>query len=264
MGFHVLRYLHSPLGGTKGIGKAIVESFLAEGTNVSYLSRSAKGDEFLDFQDATNGARAVGTSVDICDKAAVENWVKGAAKDFGRIDLVVANAASFCKQPTVEDWEKSFQGDIIGLLILIETALPHLEEADGKGSIVVISSLAGFEAPMLPVLGPYGPIKRAQVSIVKSYAHSLGPKGIRMNAIVPGAIETPSLTLPDGTEELSTFGAARKANPGWIQTLIDKVALRRPGVPQDIANAVIFLGSPLSAYTTGATLFVDGAMSISL
>ena len=78
-------------GGTKGIGKSIVEGFLAEGANVSYCSRSARGDEFVKFQHIADGARAVGTSVDIGDKMAVENWAKTAAKEFGRIDVVVAN-----------------------------------------------------------------------------------------------------------------------------------------------------------------------------
>jgi 3-oxoacyl-[acyl-carrier protein] reductase len=75
----------------KGIGKAIVEHFLAEGANVSYASRSVQGSEFVDFKGAANGARAVGTNLDITILADIEKWVKAAAEEFGRIDIVVCN-----------------------------------------------------------------------------------------------------------------------------------------------------------------------------
>lgn len=78
-------------GGTKGIGRVIVETLLSEGVSVSYCSRNVRGDEFATFKDATGGARAVGTSVDISNAASIQGWVKASAEDFGRIDLVVAN-----------------------------------------------------------------------------------------------------------------------------------------------------------------------------
>lgn len=78
-------------GGTKGIGRVIVETLLSEGVSVSYCSRNVRGDEFANFKDATDGARAVGTSVDISNAASIQGWVEASAKEFGRIDLVVAN-----------------------------------------------------------------------------------------------------------------------------------------------------------------------------
>ena len=78
-------------GGTKGIGRVIVETLLIEGVSVSYCSRNVRGDEFANFKDATGGARAVGTSVDISNAASIQGWVEASAKEFGRIDLVVAN-----------------------------------------------------------------------------------------------------------------------------------------------------------------------------
>lgn len=78
-------------GGTKGIGRVIVETLLSEGVSVSYCSRNVRGDEFANFKDATGGARAVGTSVDISNAASIQGWVETSAKEFGRIDLVVAN-----------------------------------------------------------------------------------------------------------------------------------------------------------------------------
>lgn len=78
-------------GGTKGIGRVIVENFLKEGVNVSYCSRNVRGDEFTNFRGAAEGARAVGTSVDIASTTAIQSWVDCAAKEFGRIDVVIAN-----------------------------------------------------------------------------------------------------------------------------------------------------------------------------
>jgi NAD(P)-dependent dehydrogenase (short-subunit alcohol dehydrogenase family) len=85
------------LGGRKGIGKVITESFLAEGANVSYCSRNVTGEEFATFKGATGGARAVGTSVDIADPDSIKDWVENAAETFGRIDIVVANGELDCE-----------------------------------------------------------------------------------------------------------------------------------------------------------------------
>lgn len=163
---------------------------------------------------------------------------------------------------TTEAWQKSFQADILGLWTLIDVATPHLEVRGGTGSIVVISSIAGIEA-RYPVVGsPYTTFKRAQATLAKDLARQLGPKGVRINTVVPGAIDTPSITLPDGTEELSSFGIIKRDNPGFLEAIESQVALGKAGEPQDVANAVMYLGSRLAKYVTGASLIVDGAISI--
>lgn len=165
---------------------------------------------------------------------------------------------------TPEAWQKSFQADILGLWTLIDVATPHLEARGGTGSIVVISSVAGFEAKYAVVGSPYSTFKRAQATLAKDLARQLAPKGIRINTVVPGAIETPSIILPDGTEELSSFGIKKRDNPAFIQAIESQVPLGKAGEPQDVANAVMYLGSRLAKYVTGANLFVDGAISTSL
>jgi 3-oxoacyl-[acyl-carrier protein] reductase len=115
-------------------------------------------------------------------------------------------ASPIIVEATNENWEKSFRADISGLVTLIEASIPFLEEqskALENASIVVISSMAGFEA-RYPIAGsPYTTLKRAQAVLAKDYARTLGPRGIRINSIAPGSIENPNITLPDGTVQWS-------------------------------------------------------------
>ncbi|KAJ4256268.1 hypothetical protein NW762_009348 [Fusarium torreyae] len=249
-------------GGTKGIGRVIVQSLLDESVNVSYCSRHVRNDEFESFQ-GIGRSHAVGTSVDIADAASIESWVESAAKEFGGIDIVVANACPKYTDSSIEHWEKSFQADVLGLVNLINASVPHMEKRGG-GSIIVISSLAGFEAKHPAVRGPYTTLKRAQATLAKDFGRWLGPKGIRINTIAPGAIDSPPVTLADGTQELSQFQQVMTAKPAYLKSLLDSIPLGEVGQAQDIANAVVFLGSRLSKYINGVNLIVDGGMSTAL
>ncbi|KAM0221155.1 hypothetical protein ACHAPQ_003063 [Fusarium lateritium] len=251
-------------GGTKGIGRVIVETLLGEGVNVSYCSRNVRGDEFANFKNATADARAVGSSVDIANAASIQGWVEVAAKEFGRIDLVVANACPKFTEPTIDHWEKSFQADVLGLINLINASTPHLEKRNGTGSIVVITSLAGFEAKHPAIGGPYTTLKRAQATLAKDFGRMLGPKGIRINTIAPGAVDSPPVQHPDGTVELSTFAQSRKANPEFLNMILQSIPLGDFGQARDVANAVVFLGSRLGRYIHGVNLYLDGGMSTTL
>lgn len=161
----------------------------------------------------------------------------------------------------MEDWEKSFQADVLGLINLINSTAPHLDKRNGDGSIIVISSLAGFEAKHPRKAGPYTTLKRAQATLAKDYGRVLGPKNIRINTIVPGAVDSPGVVLPDGTEQPSDFSRAMAAIPEYRQSLLSEIPLVRFGHAKDVANAVIFLGSRLSQYINGVNLIVDGGMS---
>ncbi|KAG5797305.1 hypothetical protein H9Q69_003688 [Fusarium xylarioides] len=235
-------------GGTKGIGRVIVETLLSEGVGVSYCSRNVRGDEFANFKDTTGGARAVGTSVDISNAASIQGWVEASAKEFGRIDLVVANACPKYVSPSIDDWENSFHADVLGLVNLINAS----------------DSLAGFEARHPAIRGPYTTLKRAQATLAKDFGRWLGPKGIRINTIVPGTIDSPPVDKPDGTVELSQFQQIMTANPDFLKSLIDSIPLGKVGQAQDIANAVVFLGNSLGKYVNGVNLIVDGGMSTAL
>lgn len=271
--------LTSVTGGGKGIGFSISKAFLAEGANVSYCGRSTRGDEFWNFNDAKDGARAVGTKVDLANQDEIKSWVESAAKEFGRIDYIVPNGmltfqfhfekkcltncgsaatALFVNNP--EDWRRSFEAEVLGLVTLIEAAIPHLEKNEGS-SIVIVSSLAGWETKHPILTGPYPTIKRAQGHIGKGYSKDLAKKGIRVNTIIPGPIATPNTVRPDGTVELSTYYKMEKDNPEFFASVEKLAPLGRPGQAEEVANAVLFLASPLAGFTTGSSLVLDGGIS---
>ncbi|KFG84978.1 putative Tropinone reductase [Metarhizium anisopliae] len=247
-------------GGTKGIGRAIVELLLTQGANVSYCSRSATDNDFAAFLDKSKpSGTASGTSVDISSPSSIETWVEKAARKFGRVDVVVANAASFSTEATAESWRTSFEADVLGLVSLINASTPHLEKT--SGSIVVVSSVAGFETRFDVAGSPYTTFKRAQATLAKDYARKLGPLGIRINSVIPGPIEAPGKVLPDGSREPSRIQTLKETNPEYAQGILDAVSLRRFGTAEEVANVVVFLASPLAGYVCGANVLVDGAMS---
>ena len=128
--------------------------------------------------------------------------------------------------------------------------------------MVVVSSLAGYEARHPYLTGPYPTIKRAQSTLAQGYARDLASKGVRVNVVVPGSTETPGPILPDGTEGPSTAQTFRKTEAESSKTILQGLPLGRRGAAQDVANAVLFLASQLAASTTGTTLFVDSGMSM--
>ncbi len=172
-------------------------------------------------------------------------------------------AASFAVEATYESWQRSFQADILGLIALIDTATPHLQSSTSSdASIVVVSSLAGFEARHPAIAGPYSTLKRAQATLAKDYSRKLGPLGVRINTVVPGAIETRGETLPDGTWQPSRFEEAKKTKPEFLREMLDGIPLERFGDADDVASAAVFLLSPLARYISGTNLVVDGGSSI--
>ncbi|KAH8812170.1 hypothetical protein F5884DRAFT_304380 [Xylogone sp. PMI_703] len=236
-------------GGTKGIGLYIVKAFLAEGANVSYCARNVTGHEFDEFLSTTDGikGKAVGTAVDLGEVKQVEAWIEKAAAEFGRIDSLIANASPVLGTAKVpDDWDLSYKVDILGLVQICDLCVPHLISSP-HGSIVVISSIAGWQpAAMGP--GPYGPFKRAQHVYAKALSAELGPKGIRVNSIAPGSIWTPEGNIQTAINKW----------PELMDGVLKSIVLGRWGKGEDIANAALYLASPLAAYVTGTVLFVDG------
>ncbi|KAK4061807.1 hypothetical protein Trihar35433_9407 [Trichoderma harzianum] len=230
-------------GGSKGIGRSIVETFLAEGANVSFCARTIRGDEFSLFKGATNGARAVGSAVDISNPEEIKSWVAGAAKEFGRIDSVIANASPLIGDATPEAWENSFRADILGLVTLIDASTPFLEERHGTPLLALL---------IRPLRG------------LKPYWLKIMPANLALWACesAPGSIENPNITLPDGTVQLSQYQIVKRDNYPFYKSLLDAVPLARTGAPEEVANTVIFLASGLASYINGANIVVDGGMSL--
>jgi 3-oxoacyl-[acyl-carrier protein] reductase len=232
-------------GGTRGIGRAIVEEFAAEGAVVEFCARDT--GEIEATEKALDG-RARGTALDVGDGPALTAWVEAAAERLGGIDAVVANVSALAIPDADENWEASFRVDLMGTVRLARTALPHLE-ASGNGSIVAISSVSGREADFAS--GPYGTMKTAIVGYISGLAFQLAGRGVRANVVSPG-----NTYFPGGV-----WNSIETGSPDLYAQSLALNPTGRMGRPQEMARAVVFLSSPVSSFTTGTNLVVDGALT---
>lgn len=232
-------------GGTRGIGRAIVEGLLAEGASVAYCARTADADAQAEL--SAQGS-ATGTAVDVGDAEALTAWVSASAEALGGIDGVVANVSALAIPETPENWRSSFDVDLMGTVGLVEAALPSLL-ASGAGSIVTISSVSGREIDFAS--GPYGTFKAAIIHYTQGLAYKLAGQGVRANSVSPGNTYFPGGVWPSIEEnDPELFATALGLNPTG-----------RMATPQEVANAVVFLSSPAASFITGTNLVVDGALT---
>jgi 3-oxoacyl-[acyl-carrier protein] reductase len=235
-------------GGTRGIGRAIVDTFVDEGAVVEFCARDAAEIEATEKAVAERGGRASGVQLDVRDGAALTSWVEAAAGRLGGLDAVVANVSALAAGPGEENWYASFEVDLMHTVRLATAALPHLE-ASGRGSIVAISSVSGRESDFAS--GPYGTMKTAIVGYISGLALQLAGRGVRANVVSPGN------TYFEG----GFWQAVEKGQP---ELFADSFALNptgRMGTPEEMAKAVVFLSSPVSSFTTGTNVVVDGALT---
>jgi 3-oxoacyl-[acyl-carrier protein] reductase len=239
------------LGGTRGIGRAIADTLAAEGANVAICARNPEQvkDAVAALKD--KGVRATGGSVDIKDAAALKSWIERVGNELGAIDVLVSNAGAMAQGGDPASWESNFQLDVLGAVNAFDAARPFLEKAaekNGDAAFVIISSVSAAESDNA---SSYGPIKAALVHLAKGLARQHAKRHIRTNVVSPGTvyfkggvwnmIET---NMPD------VFKGALERNPTG-----------RMATPQDIANAAVFLASPVSSFTTGINMLVDGTIS---
>jgi 3-oxoacyl-[acyl-carrier protein] reductase len=231
-------------GGTRGIGRAIVEAFTAEGAVVEFCARSA---DACAEATASLGPSVTGTAVDVGDAPALTAWVSAAAERLGGIDAVVSNVSALAIGDGEENWRAAFEVDLMGTVRLVTAARPYLTES--RGSIVAISSVSGREIDF--TAGPYGVMKGAILHYVQGLAFQLAATGVRANTVSPGN------TYFEG-------GVWHQIETGQPELYADSLALNPTGrmaTPEEIARAVVFLSSPVSSYTTGTNLVVDGALT---
>ena len=236
-------------GGTRGIGRAIVDALVDEGVKVAFCGRDAAAvtNTMVDFSD--NPGRVLGHAVDVRDGDALRAWVKMAAEQLGGLDIVVPNvSAGGGGRTSLEAWRENFEVDMLGTVNTVEAALPHLESSDG-GSIITISSTAAVEAFRVPQ--PYNAMKAALINYTKNISNMLASKQIRANTISPGPV----------LAKVGGWNAIREANPTLFESVVSQIAIGRMGTPEEIASVVAFLASPRSAYVTGANIIVDGGFT---
>ncbi|MDN5861182.1 MAG: SDR family oxidoreductase [Pseudonocardia sp.] len=235
-------------GGTKGIGRAIVEVFVAEGARVAFCARTAADVDTAQAQLAAAGGEVAGTAVDVGDGVALAEWVAGSAERFGGIDVVVANVSALAIGPGEANWRSSFEVDLMHTVRMVEAAMPHLERSDSP-SVIAVSSVSGREIDFAD--GSYGVMKAAIVHYVSGLAYDLAAKGIRANAVSPGN------TYFDG----GVWQSIEQNNAELFDLAMGLNPTGRMGSPAEAAYAVVMLASPRASRITGTNLVVDGALT---
>ncbi len=200
-------------GGTRGIGRAIAEGFVAAGAKVTVASRKADACATAESELTAMGGEALGVPTHLGDLGALDELVAKTVQRFGRLDVVVNNAANALTLPlgslTPEAWDKSYAVNLRGPVFLIEKALPHLKESPSASVINVISAGAFlFSAPV----AMYSGAKAALMSFTRSMAAAFGPDGVRVNALAPGSVDTDMMR--NNSPEAQERNASIKHNTG--------------------------------------------------
>ena len=239
------------LGGTRGIGRAIAETLAAEGAAVGLCARNA--DQVAEAVTAlkAKGVGATGRSVDITDSAALKAWIEAAGAELGGIDILISNAGAMAQGNAPEAWEQNFRLDVLGAVQAFDAAKPFLKDAakaNGDAAFVLISSVSAAETDSA---GAYGPIKATLIHFAKGLARQYAKAGIRTNVVSPGTVY-----FKGGVWEM-----IEKNMPDMYKGAIERNPTGRMATPQEVATAAVFLASPVSSFTNGANLLVDGAIS---
>lgn len=235
-------------GGTRGIGRAIVEAFAAEGANVAFCARDAAEIAATETDLADSGVKVEGAILDMGDGDGVAAWVDDVAGRFGGLDAVVSNVSALAIPDTAENWEASLRVDLMGTVRLMQAAIPHVRRSESP-SLVAISSVSGREVDFAS--GPYGTVKSALIAYMAGLAFQLADSGIRANTVSPGN------TYFDG-------GVWQGIESGSPEMFTESLALNptgRMGTPQETADVVVFVSSPRASRMTGANVLVDGGLS---
>lgn len=235
-------------GGTRGIGRAIVELLADEGCDVALCARGRAGVDEAVAAVAGKGVKAHGGVVDVADTPALRRWVGEAAARLGGLDIAVANVSALAQAMDENSWRRSLEIDMMGTVAGIEAALPFLEKS-AAGAIVVIGTTGAVEIAGAP--RPYASVKAALVPYVKALARNLAAKGVRANMVSPGNVYFKG----------GVWNAVEQQNPELFQTMLSRNPMGRMGTPAEVADAVVFLASPRASFITGTNLIIDGALT---
>jgi NAD(P)-dependent dehydrogenase (short-subunit alcohol dehydrogenase family) len=240
-------------GSTRGIGRASAEALAAHGAKVVISSRKqdACDEVAAEINARFGGGTALAVAANISEKAALERLVEETRRTFGRIDVLICNAASNPYYGPLEgiadeQFRKILDNNILSNHWLIQMVAPEMR-ARREGSIVIVSSIGGLRGS--PVIGAYNVSKAADFQLARNYAVEFGPDNVRVNCIAPGLVRT-------------DFARALWEDPERIKVTNATTPLRRIGEPEEIAGAVVYLASKASAFMTGQAMVIDGGVTI--
>jgi len=236
-------------GGDSGIGRAVAIAYAREGADVliSYLSEDDDAKDTASLVEEA-GRKAVLVSGDIAEPQHCRDIIAKAVEEFGRIDILVHNAAFQMSHDTLEEipddeWDYTFATNISAMFHLCKAALPHMS----AGASIIGSSSVNSDSPS-PALAPYAATKAAIANFTASLAQMLGERGIRANSVAPGPIWTPLIPSTMPPEKVESFGS--------------DTPLGRVGQPAELAPVYVLLGSDDGSYISGARVAVTGGRPI--
>ncbi|WP_437688167.1 3-oxoacyl-ACP reductase family protein [Sorangium sp. So ce176] len=233
-------------GGSRGIGAAIARRLAHEGAAVAitYAASPAKAAEVVHAIEAAGG-RAVAVRADSADAEAVKGAVASTVKTFGRIDVLVNNAGVAAMAPldqfSLEEFDRLMAVNVRGLFVAAQEAARHMGQG---GRIINIGSVSGDSA-LIPGMAVYGATKAAVAGLTRGWARDLGPRGITVNNVQPGPVDT-DMNPADGP---------------LAAQLKDQIPVQRYGQGDEIAGMVAYLAGPDGAFVTGADLTIDGGLT---
>ena len=242
-------------GGTRGLGRAIVERLLEEGCSVALCARSADVVAgTVDDLGAGGAGRTVhGAAVDVTDPSALTAFVTESAQRLGGLDLLVANAGGAVGGAGVEeigadDWRATFDLNVVHAAVAVRAALPALVASDAA-SVLVVSSVSGWRPQPKP---QYAAAKAAEIALAASLGRELGPRGVRVNTLSPGS------TLFEG----GSWARRRDSDPEAFAAFVEReFPLGRLGTADEVADVAAFLLSPRASWISGTDVVVDGAQN---
>ena len=239
-------------GSSRGIGQAIAEDFADHGAKVVITSRNfAPCEDVAAAINAKHPGAAIAVSSSLSSKESLQAMVDAGRKAFGKIDVLVCNAASNphygpMESITDEAFRKTLDNNIVAQHWLVTMVAPEMR-ARKSGSIILVSSIGGLRGS--PILGAYAITKAADIQMAKNLAREFGPDNVRVNAIAPGLVRT-------------DFARALWENPENLKHSVSNACLGRIGEPHEIAGAAVFLASEASSFMTGQTMVLDGGVVV--
>jgi NAD(P)-dependent dehydrogenase (short-subunit alcohol dehydrogenase family) len=236
-------------GTSRGLGQQMARALARAGADLVITSRHRDLLAPFEAEIRALGRRSISLELDVRKLESIQNMAKSAEQAFGHIDILVNNAGCNVRKPALEvtwdDWNLILETNLRGSFFAAQAVAPGMI-ARGYGRIInmgSVTSVAGYAG-----LGPYGASRGGTRQLTMSLADDWGHYGITVNCIAPGWFRTDQ-------------NKVMYENPEWVEYLCDRIPLKRPGKPEDLDGAIVFLASESSRYVTGQTLLVDGGIS---